>query len=260
MSSYLYHTYKFLQHSLTARHSYGFGIHSPYIYHFTKFIVYEKNPFYVFPAIEALRDSLKKDDRVISVTDFGTGRGGDKRVKSIAGKSLKSPKFGQLLFRIANFCKCNVILELGTSLGLTTAYFATTNEKCRCVTMEGCSQTAKIARDNFDKLQLNNIELVIGDIDENLPSLVKSIDCIDLLFIDANHRSEAVLRYFEECLPKIHDKSVVIIDDIYWSKDMEFAWKTIKNRKEVTATIDLFQVGIVFFNPELHKKNYKMWF
>ncbi len=80
----------------------------------------------------------------------------------------------------------------------------------------------------------------------------------DVIFIDANHRSSAVLRYFELCLPHVHKNSIVIIDDIYWSDDMELAWQTIKNHPRATSTIDLFQMGIIFFNTDVNKMHYKM--
>ena len=78
------------------------------------------------------------------------------------------------------------------------------------------------------------------------------------MFIDANHKSEAILRYFNLCLSKVHSNTVIVIDDIYWSSDMENAWKVIKNHPLVMSTIDLHQMGIVFFNSDLHKRHYKM--
>ena len=260
MPNNLYRTYKYLQNKLFARHTYGFGVHSPFIFHFTKFVIYEKNPFYIFPKIESLRNSLQKDNRTIAVTDFGMGKNRERKIKDIACKSLKSKKCGQLLYRIVNFSKCETILELGTSLGITTSYLASARANAVCITMEGCPQTAQIAQENFNSLQLKNINIVVGNIDEKLPALIENTNKIDVLFLDANHCSDAVLNYFEILLPKIHNNSILIVDDIYWSKDMEAAWKAIKKHKQVSSTIDLYQLGIVFFNPDLHKKNYKMRF
>lgn len=223
-------------------------------------MIYEKNPYYVFRDIENLRKSLKKDSRVLEVTDFGTGKSGAKNLKDIARYSLKEPKFAQLLFRMARFAKAETLLELGTSLGITTSYLAAANPNSRCITMEGCSEIAQIAQENFDVLQLKNVDVVVGDINENLSTVLGSLDKIDFLFLDANHRSDAVLSYFAQCLSKIHDTTILIVDDIYWSKDMAYAWNEIKNHELVTATIDLYQLGIVFFNPTLHKKNYRMLF
>jgi len=260
MPNHLFRTYKYLQNKLFARHSYGFRVHSPFVYNFAKFVVYEKNPFYVFAEIESVRKSLQKDGRTIAVTDFGMGKSGERIIKNIAEKSLKEPKFGQLLYRIVNFAKPETILELGTSLGITTAYLASAKPDARCVTMEGCPEIARIAQENFDSLKLKNIEIAVGNIDEKLPAVLENMDKIDVLFFDANHCSEAVLNYFEQCLPKIHNDTILIVDDIYWSKDMAQAWEAVKKHEKVRSTIDLFQLGIVFFNPDLQGKNYRMRF
>lgn len=250
--------YKYLLHFFSARNSGGFGVHSPFMFQFTHFVLKEKHPFYVFETIEMIRSKLKKDNRVLNITDFGTGKDRSLTVATVASKSLKSDKYGKLLFRITYYLKARQVLELGTSLGITTSYLASSHSDINCISLEGCPQIANVARDNFNKLGLNNIKLVVGDINLTLAKVLEETDRLDLVFFDANHRSETVLRYFEQCLPKIHKNTVFIIDDIYWSEDMEKAWKLIKQHSSVTSTIDLFQLGIVFFNTDLYKKHYKM--
>ena len=115
-----------------------------------------------------------------------------------------------------------------------------------------------MAIDNFNSLNIKNIQLVIGDIDLTLPKVLNDFDRLDLIFMDANHELQSTLSYFEQSLTKIHNDSVLVVDDIYWSPDMEKAWKRMKEHPRVTSTIDLFQLGIVFFNTDLHKKHYKM--
>jgi predicted O-methyltransferase YrrM len=236
----------------------GYGVHSPFMFQFTRYVLCEKHPYYIFASIENLRENLKKDNRVIDVTDFGTGVNGNRTVADIAKQSLKSPKQGQLFFRIANYFKARNVLELGTSLGITTSYLASSSSTLKCVSLEGCPETAKIACENFRKLGLKNIEVIVGNINITLEQVLDETDQLDLIFIDANHRSEAVLEYFKLCLPKIGKQTVLIIDDIYWSEDMENAWQVIKNHSRVASTIDLFHMGIVFFNTDLHKKHYLM--
>ena len=252
--------YKYFKHFFSAKHTRGFRIHSPFIYNFTCSVIYEKKPFYIFSKIETLRQSLLKNNNKILVTDFGTDENREKTIKSIAARSLKTPKFGQLFFRIANYLGSKEILELGTSLGITTSYLAAVSADIRCTTMEGCPQTSAIAADNFKQLQLNNINLIVGNIDEKLTAELEKAEKLDFVFIDANHRYEPLMRYFEQILPKLYNKSVLIIDDLYWSADMEKAWEALKNHPRASATIDLFQVGIIFLNPELNKIHYKMRF
>ena len=85
-------------------------------------------------------------------------------------------------------------------------------------------------------------------------------DEVDFVLIDANHQSKAVLNYFELIIQHSSTNTILVIDDIYWSDDMEVAWETIKNHPKVTTTIDLFQLGIVFLKHDLHKKHYKLYY
>jgi len=250
--------FKFVVHFLTAKNTHGFGVHSPLIYHFTKFVIYNKSSYYIFPTIEKIRLSLKNDKRILHVVDYGTGKNRNISVAEIASSSLKSAKYGQLLYRMTDYSKALNILELGTSFGLTTSYLASSVSTSRIVSMEGSQPIANIAIENFSSLDINNIQIVVGDINQTLSKVLNEFNRLDLIFIDANHKSEAILSYFEQSILKIHTGSIIIVDDIYWSSDMEKAWEQIKKHSRVTTTIDLFQMGIVFFNSDLTKKHYKM--
>ena len=250
--------YKYLYHFITAIHTRGYGAHSPYIFQFTRYVLQERYSFYTFEKIEMLRKNLKKDKRQINITDFGTGKNRRSTISLVSYKSLKSAKYAQLLFRIAHYTKAKEILEFGTSFGISTIYLASCSSDIHCISMEGCPETAKIALENFNKLRIKNIDLVIGSIDETLNNTLKRFNHIDLIFIDANHSFNAVIEYFEKCIPKMNKNSILVIDDIYWSNGMEKAWDFIKKHPKVNSTIDLFQFGIVFLNDDLVKKNYKM--
>jgi len=249
---------KYIVHFLSARNTWGFGVHSPFLFQFTRFVLLEKHSYYIFQQIENLRLKLKKDFRDINITDFGTGGNRTETISEITSKSLKSAKYGQLLFRIVHYFKARNVLELGTSLGITTSYLASASSEIQCTSLEGCPEIAQIARENIDKLVIKTIEIVVGNIDNTLVNVLNQTNKLDFVFIDANHQSEAILNYFNLCLSKVHANTVIVIDDIYWSGDMEKAWKVIKNHPQVMSTIDLFQLGIVFFNSDLYKKHYKM--
>jgi len=250
--------YKFILHFLSARNTYGFGVHSPSVYHFTKFVLNSRGYYYIFSSIEMIRLSLKKDKRILNIVDFGTGGNGEKSVAKIAATSMKSAKYGQLLYRLSKDMKARNILELGTSFGISTAYLASPSSRIKCISMEGSLEIAEVAKSTFGKLDIKNIQIVTGDIDLTLSKVLEEFESLDLIFMDANHRLPAVMNYFERILTKVHKGSVMVVDDIYWSADMEKAWKEMKEHPRVMSTIDLFQMGILFFNPDLHKKHYKM--
>ena len=250
--------YKYILHTLTARNTKGYGVHSPFLFQLVRFVIYDKSQYYVFPKIENLRKSLSMDNRVLQVEDFGTGKSRGRKVSDIVALSVKPAKYAQMMFKLVLFAKAQQVLELGTSLGLTTSYLASSSSDIHCVTLEGSEDIAAVAKENFQKLHIKNIEIETGNIDKTLPDILNGFEQLDFVFIDANHRLPAAFDYFEQCVNKIHEKSVMVVDDIYWSADMEEVWKRIKNHPGVTSTIDLFHMGIVFFNKDLNKNHYKM--
>lgn len=255
-----YIAYKYLQHLIQSKNTKGHGIHSPYLYRFTQDVIYEKNPFYTFPKIESLRRKLKLDNRSVAIKDFGTGKDRVEKVRDVANKSLSQKKEAQLLFRLMCFLNAKNVLELGTSLGITTAYLASSSPNVRCISLEGSEEIAKIANENFRTLGLKNVDLMVGNIDDTLPDALHQMDKPDVVFFDANHCKKATLQYFNQSIEHIEQKTVFIIDDIYRSNDMEDAWNEIRRHPKVTTTFDLFQLGIVFFNKNFPKKTYKMRF
>ena len=128
------------------------------------------------------------------------------------------------------------------------------NPKGSVTTVEGCPETAKIANQQFEKFELNNIALKVSNFETELETL-KHHD-FDLIYIDGNHQKEATLNYFETLLNAVHNNSVIIFDDIYWSQPMTEAWEQIKQHPKVTVTIDTFFWGFVFFRKEQEKEHF----
>ncbi len=256
MKATIFRITSYLKYKRRARHRRGFGIHSPFVFHLLNFVVYEKTPFYDYQKIESARKKMLQSSAVVDVVDFGTGRSGQFQLAKIAKRSLESPRIGQLLFRLVNFAKPQNVLELGTSLGITTMYLASPNKQNSVTTMEGCPAFCRIAQENFAEQGLSNITVVEGDIDKTLPSVLQRLPQLDFVYFDANHLYEPTMRYWNACLPKLHKKSVCVFDDIHHSAEMERAWNEIKAQKNVRVSLDLYHVGILFFDPEIPKQDY----
>jgi predicted O-methyltransferase YrrM len=214
--------------------------------------------------IESLRKELCTQERTIKITDFGAGstinNSKTRKVKDVAKNSAKNAKFGKLLYRIIQFYKPKNILELGTSLGISTSYLAKADANAHVFTFEGCPETAKIAQENFDKQNITNTSITLGDFNLTLTEKLKEIETVDLAFIDGNHQEKPTIAYFEECLKYANNNTIFIFDDIHWSDGMENAWNYIKSNTRTTLTIDLFFVGIVFVKSELSKEDFTIRF
>ena len=201
---------------------------------------------------------------MIEVTDLGAGssqhKGIKRKVRDIAKYSAKSAKYGQLLYRLSSHFHPSQILELGTSLGISTLYLSLGNEYATITTIEGCPEIAALAKKHFSSIHNSPIEVIIGDFRKALPVYLQKNSGLDLVFFDGNHRREPTLEYFRLCLEKANADSLFIFDDIHWSEEMEEAWAEIKNHPDVTVTLDLFFIGLVFFRKGQQKQHFTIRF
>jgi predicted O-methyltransferase YrrM len=252
----------YLKHRLTAKSRHG--THSPFVYKLVDEVIYDFNPKTEYTGIEEQRKKLLNDDTTITVTDLGAGshlnKNRVKKVRVIAKNALKTPRLAQLIYRLAKDSGASNLLELGTCLGITTAYLSKARPDAEIITIEGCPETAKKAYENFQDLGLENVELQVGNFDELLIRVIAEFSQLDFVYIDGNHRKDATLNYFNWCLPKVHENSLLIFDDIYWSKGMKEAWEEIKSHPQVTVTIDLFWIGLVYFKKDQAKEHFKIKF
>jgi predicted O-methyltransferase YrrM len=251
---------KYLRYYFTASNGKGHGTHSPFVFDFITKVLRDKKQYTCYDTIEKKRKQLKLDTGIIEVEDFGAGSGiikSNKRVvKNIANSSLKPPEFAQLLYRMVQYYKPKNILELGTSFGITTAYLACGNNNAKVYTCEGAKEIAAIAKNNFTGLNLHNITLVPGDFEATLPPVFAALETIDFAFVDGNHRKQPTLQYFQQLLAHSTGTTILVFDDIHWSREMEEAWLVIQDHPAVTVTIDLFFIGIVYLTGDVKVKQH----
>lgn len=251
---------KYLNYYFTASNGKGHGMHSPFVFHFITKILNDKTAYPEYEKVENLRQQLLTDNKVLAIEDFGAGstvnKTNTRTISAIAKNSAKPKKFGQFLFRMVKEYQPQTILELGTSLGITTSYLSLAKPDAKLITMEGAKEVANTARRNFQTLNLQNYSLIEGNFDSTLSAVVSGVSTVDLAFIDGNHRQTPTEQYFRELLPKTNNDSILIFDDIHWSKEMEQAWETIKNHPSIRCTIDLFFIGIVIFRQEFREKQH----
>ena len=255
---------RFLNHAYRTRSK--FDIHSPFVFNIYKDILQDKTIFFEYKKVEHVRFAMLHHPGFIKMTDLGSKstdvRWNKKiiRTRKVALHSAVTPRHGQFLFRLSRHFKPATILELGTSLGISTSYLALGSPESQVITIEGCSETADLARRNFEHLGLKNIRQIIGNFDEVLPGILSESGKMKMFFLDGNHRKGPTLKYFSQILEYIEDDSVLILDDIHWSKEMEEAWEDIRNHPSVRITIDLFQMGLVFFSERLSKEDFILRF
>lgn len=265
-----YRLRSWLKFHLTAWNTGGEGVHSPYLFEWVRMVMSDKHSFYGWSAIEECRRDMMRDDRELRFVDYGSGANGAKgkesirRVCDIARGSLTKRRYAQMLSRLVNWLggqfrdrdKGLTIVEFGTSLGITTSYLAMVDHRDRVVTCEGCESVADIARTNWSHLGLQNIDCRVGEIGKSV--LIDDIERIDIAYLDADHTYASTRDFFNMLALKAHEKTVIVVDDIHHSAEMERAWKEICADERVSSTMDLYQMGMVFFDKHYWRRNYKL--
>ncbi|MBO7571546.1 MAG: class I SAM-dependent methyltransferase [Bacteroidales bacterium] len=200
------------------------------------------------------RLNMLADDTMLNVRDFGTGNSGQRKVKDIARRSSTDVRYGGVMQKIIDAFKVESILELGTSVGIGTMFLARTNAKAEVTTVEGCPETSKFAKSEFAKRKIANVNFINDDFDHLFASNALKDQHFDLAFIDGNHTSEATIRYFDNIIKRYNNKkSIIIVDDINWSRDMYDAWKEISSRMPDSLRVNLFRMGIIFSGYDFPK-------
>lgn len=255
----------FLKYLWVSRYYRGHGVHSPFLYKFVRHVIFKKEKKSRYKDIGFLKKRLRKDNRFFEINDPGAGskklRSERRKIADIVKNSAIKPKYGRLLTRMIENLQPKILIELGTSLGISTSYILKgAKERLELHTIEGVAELAEIAKENIGNLNLSGCSVYNSDFDNCLPEILNKIEMVDFVFFDGNHTKDATIRYFELCLNKINNNSVFVFDDIHWSVEMEQAWNYIKGHEKVKVSIDLFQFGIVFFREEMMKEDYVIKF
>lgn len=251
---------RYIGYLLLSGHGRGHGIHSPFIFDVVSKVFRNKIDPRVVLTIEKIRKKLIAYQGVLEVNDLGAGsekmKTRSRKVSDIVRYSSVPEKYGKLLANMSQAFSGDMVLELGTSAGISTMYLASAAPGIKVLTMEGCTSTAAVAEGSFKEAGLSSIRILKGSFDDLLPDVAAEGVVPGLVFIDGDHRRDSVLRYFDRIAAMSDSNTVVMIDDIYWSREMAGAWDEIKKDDRVSATIDIFRMGIIFFRKGLSRDDY----
>ena len=232
------------------------GVHSPFVYNLVTKCFYDNKDYTEYQELKKFREVLLKNNHSIEVQDLGFGskktKSNIRKISELTSTSGSSLKRTKLLFRLAKYFKSDNILELGTSMGISTQSLCLGSPKANIISIEGCPNISNFTRNQLSDFK--NLQIITGDFSQVIPEL--AIDKLDIVYFDGNHQKDATLEYWEMLLPKAHNDSIFIFDDIYWSKGMTEAWEIIKQHPKAKVTIDTFQWGFVFFREEQAKEDF----
>jgi predicted O-methyltransferase YrrM len=277
LSSYIasvtYQGVAFLRHLRRAATAHG--LHSPYIYQLYVAIqraarlsakpwlnnALQQQTLPIFWAqIEAERAALRASKQTITITDFGSGsrvsQARERQLGAVARSGLLPVKWCRRLAALRDRLPPGPVLELGTSLGITTAYLASVAEKHPVITLEGCPSSLAVAQGLWARLDIDDrIRPILGNIDDTLTEALAH-GPFSLIVLDANHRSGPVQAYFEAVLPHLSPGGCIVVDDIYWTRDMTRAWLALCQHPAVGQQIDFYRQGWLFLSAAHAKERF----
>ena len=263
MNHRLRYALNFIKYWLFAKHRKGHGIHSPFLFELIIKVLNNKKPDDDLKNVLEIYTKYKNSKKLLTYNEIGAGTSYRKSKKLSIGEITKTSsvnkKYGSLLFRLIKYFYCEDILELGTSIGISTTFIAQANTKSNFISIEGVTEKINVAKEIRSELN-QNTKFIVANLNDNLESILKEFEKLDFVYFDANHTKENTLKYFNLCINKSHNDSVFVFDDIHWSKGMEEAWAEIKNNKNVRLSVDLYRMGLIFFRKELSKEHYVIKF
>ena len=248
----------YLQYYITAKNKYD--IHSPFLYEFLTEVLENNKEYEAYKEVNAIGNKLKRIESAIQVNDLGAGsslnQSNYRSITDIYSNTAFKGKYGKLLYRVVKHYKPINIIELGTGLGIAASYMAKGNESCKIISVEGDKAIITEANKVFSELGINNVQLINASFDEVLPEILAKVDTVDLALIDGNHQYSSTIKYYNLLADKIKNNTILVFDDIRWSREMHNAWLDIIKDQRISLSLDLYKIGIVFFRKEIHIKQH----
>lgn len=202
-----------------------------------------------------LRKEIANDRKQIHNITLGAPSKVNSRPSINVAKIMKitgvSHKTGILLHTFAKQFAPATILELGTGIGISTLYMALGQPEAQIITIEGSKEKSDYAENLFKREGLNNVQFYKGTFDKILTRKIQELKHPLLVFIDGDHSFRPTINYFNIISKHANEDTIIIFDDIHWSKEMGKAWNYISANESLSLIIDIFHLGIVFFNKKL---------
>jgi predicted O-methyltransferase YrrM len=209
------------------RHHRGHGIHSPFVFDLITKVIEEKTPFYVYEDINRYLESFPELQH-------------------------QNNKVHRLLFRFINWFSAKTILELGAGTGVSTLYLTVASSDIHCRSVEISSEKYEQAGKLYEDWERN-----IQQYNEPYPELGEKFDCI---FVNLRNYKADFSLLADYLLSLVREDSFIIMDGIRTNEEYQMLWRKLIARDEVFVSLDLYHLGILFFDKKYYKRNYKLSF
>ena len=225
----------------------GHGVHSPFVFDLITNVIEEKRRFYCYESLNSVRQQLKLNNEKITYNNRKS------TIKHILKKHCFSEREDKFLFRLANYFKPEIILVSGSDLGLAPLYVTSFSKDTCCLVYEPEPSVTSIAYRLIKKYACSPIYFC----DCLSDCLSGKINFLNKGYAELIIWNKISPDIFEKLLPFTNNDSVIVLSGIRSSSKDKKIWKDICSHSNVSVTVDLYNLGIVFFNPKLYRRTYK---
>jgi len=207
------------------RHHKGHGVHSPFVFNLINKVIEEKTPYYAYNDIASY-------------------------LSTFSDVNYRRKKFNRLSFGLVNYFNAKTIMQIGSGYGFNTLFLTAPSSHIECICIEPDAEKRLFA-DRLYRGWDRKIELY----DAIPEGMNKKIDC---LFIDLKSFNRITDKNINSLFNLLSEKSFIVVDAIRSNHHHLKVWKKFAEFGDRTALLDLFSVGIIFFDKKLYRWNYKI--
>ncbi len=221
----------------------GYGIHSPFAYNFVLNVINEQHPYYAYDDIENLYDNITE---MVKQEQLSSG--------------VMSQKNAKLVFRVVNHFNPAVILQIGSSYGMSTI----------CALMPNSKSEIYLYEPDFDNrtvlqkaLEPYRNRIVFKE------SIVQAVADYDAAVIDNNQQHFVIVNdipadtdynQLQVAIYSIIDKQgVVLFRNIAKSELMLQLWNDSKEYAQSGMSFSNERIAVFVANPKLPRQDFLLW-
>ena len=163
------------------------------------------------------------------------------------------PPTREYLCKLVAEKKPNSILEIGMAIGFSASCMLLSCDKAKIVDLEASLPNIELAKKNFKALGLEDrVDIIIGDCMKTLPSLLKSGQKFDMIFLDGP--KGMYVDMIDMLLPLLNDDGVWVSDNVLF-KGMVRGGKPITEHRYINTVNTMRKfLAILENHPHLNTK------
>ena len=203
-----------------------FSIHSPFVYDFMKKVLYD-------------RGTNRDYDLMLRISRLLDG-------KKFSTRSRR--KQARLLYRLVRYMEPETVLTFGRLSALNTSALALGNLQTK-VYLEQSPDFLE----TLNSMGVVNVNLIRhdGDEEEQFERLNTGF-----VFYGLDDFGDDTWNNLEEGFGEVDEDTVLVFEGIHHSRHTEAAWEAIKASEDVSLTMDLYCIGVVFFREGIEKQDF----